>query len=99
MFYTGIALLTACIVLTFFCLRHDFYRFRVEYGMPQAAPRRVTPELYGFIALLMGIGSGLSWTWVAGFTVFCVYALSIRFVMLPLLDNLSHRFPAKLPKT
>jgi hypothetical protein len=93
-YVTGAVFLVG-LISTFLCLKHDYYRFRVQNSIPQAAPRRIPPELYALNALVLGIAVGLHLSWVYGVVAFLVYLLALILVVLPLLDLVSCRFPVR----
>ena len=59
----GYLLLAAGIGLTLWFMVHNVRRHRILRELPQAAPRRIGPELHLIATLFTGAGVWLAWDW------------------------------------
>ena len=57
----GLVALVVGIALSCAVFVHDVRRFRIGAVWPQAAPKRVAPEVHALAVLLTALGCGLIW--------------------------------------
>ena len=63
MTYLGYLLLAAGVGLSLWFMVSNVRRHRILRELPQAAPRRIAPELHMIATLFTGAGVWLAWDW------------------------------------
>ena len=82
----GILLVVSGVAIALLVWRHDLRRLRVEASEPQAAPKRMPPEVHVLSAGLTGLGVGLLWSLPIALGVVAIQ-LTLAYAVLPrLLD-------------
>jgi hypothetical protein len=75
--------------------RHDLGRLRIEASAPQAAPKRMPPEIHVLSAGLTGVGVGLLWSFWIALGAFAVQ-VTLAYAVLPrLLERLAYGPPRR----
>ena len=82
----GIVLIVCGMVIGLLVWRHDLGRLRIEASEPQAAPKRIAPEVHVLSAGLTGLGVGLLWDFPIAFGAVAIQ-LTLAYAIMPrLLD-------------
>lgn len=84
-----ILILVAGLALSIATFVHDVRRLRVSLSAPQAAPKRIPPEIHLLAGLVTGVGCALPWTWVVGLAVGLVQLVVAVVVAPTLLERLA----------
>ena len=83
----GIALILVGLSTALLVWRHDLRRLRIWEIAPQAAPRRIAPEIHVLTAGLTGVGCWLLWSVPAALGAIAVH-LTLAYAFMPrLLDR------------
>jgi hypothetical protein len=89
----GIVLAVSGVASALLVWRHDLRRLRVEASAPQAAPKRIAPEVHVLSAGLTGLGVGLLWGFFIALGAVAVQ-ITLAYVVLPrLLERLVYGPP------
>jgi hypothetical protein len=72
---------------------HDLRRLRLGATMPQAAPKRLPPEIHALGALLTGGASYLLSGWLAALGALIAHAALAYAALPPLIEKLALRRP------
>lgn len=89
----GIVLTVTGVASALLVWRHDLRRLRVEASAPQAAPKRMPPEVHVLSAGLTGIGIGLLWGFFIALSAFAVQVALAYAVVPRLLERLAYGPP------
>ena len=78
----GIVLAVAGVASALLVWRHDLGRLRIEASAPQAAPKRLPPEIHVLSAGLTGIGASLLWSFWIALAAFAIQ-IALAYAVLP----------------
>ena len=91
----GIVLVVSGVASALLVWRHDLGRLRIEATVPQAAPKRIAPEVHVLSAGLTGIGIGLLWSFPVALGAF-VIQVTLAYALVPrLLERLAYGPPSR----
>lgn len=89
----GMILVISGVASALWVWRHDLGRLRIEARAPQAAPKRLPPEIHVLCAALTGIGVGLLWSFWIALGAFAVQIALAYAILPPLLERLAYGPP------
>ena len=84
----GFCMIVSGVTLSLLTFAHDLRRGRISRTTPQAAPKRMLPEIHALAAILAGAGAGLLWSRPIGGLCVVAYALVVYLVIRPLIERL-----------
>lgn len=91
----GIILVVSGVASALLVWRHDMGRLRIEATAPQAAPKRIAPEIHVLSAGLTGLGVGLLWGLPLALGAFAIQ-ITLAYAVVPrLLERLAYGPPRR----
>lgn len=89
----GTVLAVIGVATAFLVWRHDLRRLRIEASVPQAAPKRIAPEIQLVNAGLTALGVGLLWGFPVALGAVAIQ-ITLAYAVLPrLLERLAYGRP------